>query len=359
MENIFPCLSCSNEIQFNDEEKVIHCSKCNSEYDITTIKEHKHLNNQNSDKLTWEKYEEKSGSGDWTTDEKIMVSSFVCHHCGSEIMTSNNTSIDKCPFCYFELSALGTLDGTFRPDLIIPFSHNKDIAKKTFASFFAKKKLLPKCFKSDENLENIVGVYIPVWLYDCKLSGKLNFEALKENTAKDGSQTPGITSHYGVIRDGELDFKKIPSCASKKVDDITLEALEPFDYDKCEKFDIDYLEGFIAEQYDVEPTEMQEVITHILTDNFSTELKKTFRAYTSSSLMYKSFSSSNAQINYGLIPVWILSTRYKGRKYTVISNGQNYKFTGVMPVDKIKQFLYFISISASFSALLLFLAIFF
>lgn len=359
MENTFTCLNCSNSIQINDDTNLITCSHCESEFDLLAIKEYKNLNKQDFKKLYWEKYEEKSGSGDWTSEEKSLISSFVCPHCGSEMMTNNNTQTDECPFCMSKLSILGTLDGTFRPDLIIPFAHDKETAKKQFASYFSKKKLLPKLFKSEENLKNIQGVYVPVWLYDCKLSGKLNYNATKDDTAKDGSTEKGISSHYAVIRDGELDFKKIPSCASKKVDEITMEALEPFNYDECEPFNINYLNDFIAEQYDVEPSEMQEVINHIIASSFSNELMKTFRGYSSNSLVYKSFSAPISKINYALIPVWILNTKYKGRKYSVTLNGQFEKFTGVLPIDKQKQTAYFLAITSLISIIISALTIFF
>lgn len=45
-------------------------------------------------------------------------------------------------------------------------------------------------------------------------------------------------------------------------------------------------------------------------------------------------------VSYAMVPVWILTTRYKGVPYTFMMNGQTGKIVGSLPYDNAKSFLY-------------------
>ncbi|MDR1701825.1 MAG: hypothetical protein LBR56_03505, partial [Sporomusaceae bacterium] len=42
------------------------------------------------------------------------------------------------------------------------------------------------------------------------------------------------------------------------------------------------------------------------------------------------------KINYALLPVWLLTTRYQNKQYTFAINGQTGKLRGELPIDKNK-----------------------
>lgn len=43
---------------------------------------------------------------------------------------------------------------------------------------------------------------------------------------------------------------------------------------------------------------------------------------------------NNGKVKYALLPVWLLSTTWKGEKYLFAMNGQSGKMVGDLPVDK-------------------------
>jgi hypothetical protein len=62
------------------------------------------------------------------------------------------------------------------------------------------------------------------------------------------------------------------------------------------------------------------------------------------SLKYDSFNATDQQINktggdvkYAMVPVWILTTKFDGKPYTFMMNGQTGKFIGSLPTDKGKE----------------------
>ena len=63
-----------------------------------------------------------------------------------------------------------------------------------------------------------------------------------------------------------------------------------------------------------------------------------------SSLKYDAFNivdsnieQTGGSVKYAMVPVWILTTKYEGKPYTFMMNGQTGKFVGSLPSDKGKE----------------------
>ena len=59
--------------------------------------------------------------------------------------------------------------------------------------------------------------------------------------------------------------------------------------------------------------------------------------------------------SYALLPVWMLSTRWKGKNFIFAMNGQTGKFIGDLPVSMGRYFAWIAGIAAPLAALLAFL----
>ena len=53
-----------------------------------------------------------------------------------------------------------------------------------------------------------------------------------------------------------------------------------------------------------------------------------------------------------MLPVWLLSKKYKDKIYTFAMNGQTGKIVGELPIDKSKAFKYLFGITAAVFAVL-------
>lgn len=338
---------------------MLKCPFCESEFDVDAIKEAERLEGIGETEPEWEQYNEKSGSGDWEDDEKDQVKHYICQFCAGEIMTDAQTAATKCPYCDNPVAIMSRLDGVFRPDLVIPFEMNKEDAKKKYLEFLEGKKLLPNCFKEQNHIEDITGIYVPFWLFDCKAQGEVNFKATRRRIWADHRFTYTETSHYSVSRCGEMDFAKVPADGSKRMDDTLMEAIEPYDYNKAVDFKTAYLAGYLAEKYDVKAEENQGRINERIAQSLMDQLGGTISGYDSCIPSSKSITSLGGKINYALCPVWLLNTEYGGEKYTFAMNGQTGRFVGKLPIDKKKQAKYFGGVFAAClavgAALLMFL----
>ena len=64
------------------------------------------------------------------------------------------------------------------------------------------------------------------------------------------------------------------------------------------------------------------------------ELKSTIRGYNSVTVDNSDVNINSGEVEYALLPVWMLNIKFKEKMYTFAMNGQTGKFVGDLPVDK-------------------------
>ena len=69
------------------------------------------------------------------------------------------------------------------------------------------------------------------------------------------------------------------------------------------------------------------------------ELQKTTGFYDRIDVASNRCIVKNGRIDYALLPVWLLTTKYKDKAYTFMMNGQTGKLVGELPIDKKKTFM--------------------
>jgi len=161
------------------------------------------------------------------------------------------------------------------------------------------------------------------------------------------------TDHFLVTRDGDLRFEKIPADGSSKMCGTTMESLEPFDYGCLEPFSMAYLSGFMADKYDVDAKELKPRIHERIHASVDKNLRSTVNGYASVSKRSLNVNIHNSEINYALLPVWVLNTRHNGNLYTFTMNGQTGKLVGDLPIDWARAACLGAAIFAGLAALLI------
>lgn len=352
MENVsYKCPACAAPLKFSDKTQNWKCSSCSNEFTLQNLKDfYDDEILKNDMPLNWMEYDFTSGSGDWTESEKETLSESRCSSCGAEIIMDKNIAATKCVYCGNTVLLPVRFSGTFRPDYVIPFKYDKDMAIKQYKNFCAGKRLLPKQFLEQNHIEDITGIYVPFWLYNCDATGELVFNAKRVTSYNSGKYLVTHTDHYRINRAGNIIFSKIPVDGSVKIADEYMEAIEPFDYSQLEPFTPAYLSGFFADKYDFTAKEGQPRADERVRNSVRDMLTDTVSGYTSVSVSGESYTAKNTDIKYALLPVWILNTMHKDKPYTFAMNGQTGKLVGNLPVDKGRYFKYLLGIGLSASA---------
>ena len=244
----------------------------------------------------------------------------------------------------------GNLSGQLRPDLVIPFKLDKDAAKAALIKHFSGKRLLPKAFKDENHIAEIKGIYVPFWLYDAKADGSAEYHTTRLRTWQDSRYIYTETSHFRVFRAGNLAFTGVPVDGSTKMPDALMESLEPYDLKQAVDFQTAYLAGYLADKYDVAAEESRSRANQRIRSSLEQTLANTVIGYSSVVPQGSRLQLSQQKTQYALLPVWLLTTRYKDQTYLFAMNGQTGKLVGDLPVDKAAYWKWWGGIAAGVTA---------
>jgi hypothetical protein len=141
--------------------------------------------------------------------------------------------------------------------------------------------------------------------------------------------------------------------------DAHMDAIEPFDYRDLKPFSTAYLPGFLADKYD----EDAEVCSKRANGRIIASTEDAFAAtavgYTTLIREYCNINLKRGDVKYALLPVWLLSTKWKGKNFLFAMNGQTGKLVGDLPVDWGRYWGWFFKIALPIAAVLAILSFFF
>ncbi len=342
----YKCPCCGGAIEFNSNTQNMKCPYCDTEFEIEAIKEYCEASNDVGDDLSW-----NTPDSEWSAGEQDGMKIYTCKSCGGQIVADENTAASACPYCDNPIVMTGQFDGGLKPDLIIPFKIDKNGAKSALEKYLKGKFLLPKSFSNENRIEEIKGVYVPFWLYDCDADAYIRYRATKVRTWKAGDYLYTETSHFLIVRNGGISFEKVPVDGSTKMPDELSEAIEPYNYGDCTKFETAYLAGYMADKYDVDAEASEKRANERIRKSTQEEFRNTVIGYDTVIPEAANIRLKSGKIRYALMPVWMLNTKYKGEMYSFSMNGQTGKFVGNLPTDKGKFWGLFAGVFAGVTAL--------
>lgn len=338
----YKCPSCGGAIAFDSKIQKMKCPYCDLEMEMDSFQsmdEHlEELHPTNSSTST------ENFTEEWQEDDDQM-NVFVCKSCGGELIADENTAATACPYCDNPVVLKERLMGDLKPELVIPFKLDKKAAKEALNKHVQGKRLLPKVFKDQNHIDEIKGIYVPFWLFDVTVDANLQYSAQNIRTWNDSKYNYKEISYYSVLREGQLNFTHLPVDGSKKIDDILMESIEPFDFSEAVDFQTAYLAGYLADRYDVNPEESIPNVEQRAKSSTLGIFKNTVDGYTIVNLESSSMHIQNSTATYVLYPVWFLNTRWNKKRYIFAMNGQTGKFVGDLPLDKQVYKKYFIIFS--------------
>lgn len=327
----YKCPCCGGKIEFDSGSQKMKCPYCDTEFDVETLKGYDEILKQDrpDDMSRIDNTEQE-----WAEGEADGLRVYLCKSCGGEIVADETTAATACPFCGNPVVMTGQLSGDLRPDLVIPFKLDKKAAKEALGRHLLNKRLLPKVFRDQNHIDEVKGIYVPFWLYDADADASIRYRATRSRTWSDQNYIYTETSYYAVNRAGQLSFANVPADGSTKMDDELMESVEPFDISEAVDFQTAYLSGYLADRYDVSSEQRAVRANERMKRSTENAFASTVQGYSSVVAENSSVRLERGRTRYALYPVWILNTKWNGKKYTFAMNGQTGKFVGNLPMDK-------------------------
>ena len=333
----YQCPACTAPLRFDGESGKLQCDFCGSSYSVAEIEALYAEKNKAAAEASKQAEEtskteaaEKEAAG-WDTDENLRA--YQCPTCGAELICEKTTAATACPYCGNPSVVPGQLSGALKPEFVLPFKVEKDAVVKALHKHYGKHNYyLPRLFRSENNIQKVQGVYVPFWLFDAQVSGLGKYDGQDSVTQRKGDYNVTTTMHYNVERGGTAKFDKVPVDASKKMPDNYMDSLEPFDYTQLKDFSTAYLPGFLADRFDVSAEEASPRMEARCKDTLEEMLR---RDIDHSVVVPESLQAKvgKKEAHYALLPVWMLTTKWRDKTYLFAMNGQTGKFVGELPTD--------------------------
>ena len=327
----FKCPCCDGAIEFDSGSQKMKCPYCDTEFEVETLTSYNEaLQQDKDDELYWE----TAAGQKWTEDEQTGLRSYVCTACSGEIIADATTGATACPYCDNPVVMNEQFAGLLKPDLVIPFKLDKKAAKEALKKHYSGKRLLPKVFKDENHIDEMKGVYVPVWLFEADADAHIRYKATRLRHWSDSNYNYTETQHYSVIRAGNLGFNWVPVDGSTKMEDALMESIEPFHISGAVDFKSAYLAGYLADKYDVTAQQSEERANNRVRNTTEGAFAATVTGYSSVVPVATNIQLRHGKAKYALYPVWLLNTSWNGKKYTFAMNGQTGKMAGDLPLDK-------------------------
>ena len=352
----YQCPACTGPLHYSAKSGKLACDYCGSSFDVAEIealyarkeaeaaaaKQAADAKAEAAQAAKAEAAEAAAASGGWDTSdlsrdwgaEADGLRVYSCPSCGAELICDQSTAATACPYCGNPAIVPGQFSGALRPDYILPFRLSKDDAVQALRAHYKGKPFLPRSFTSANHIEQIQGVYVPFWLFDGGAEGAASYRAGNTNVFETGDYEITETRHYHVVRAGSLAFEKIPVDASSKMPDDHMDSIEPFDYAQLRPFSTAYLPGYLADKYDVTIDDSRDRADTRCRETLAQALRDTVTGYGACVTEREDIALRRGKVHYALLPVWMLSTKWRGQDFLFAMNGQTGKLVGDLPTDR-------------------------
>jgi len=336
----YKCPCCDAGLTFGGEEQRLKCDSCGNEFDLEAVSEYNNTTSTDEPDFQWE---------DMGEDREPLP--YQCPSCGGLIDYDDHTASTFCPYCDNPVVLPERVSAAVKPDAVIPFKTTREQAQENYKQLCKKKLLLPKDFLSQQQINSITGYYVPFWLYNCGSTLYGKYRATRVHTWSDSHYIYTRTDYFLLTRSAKADFSSIPMDGSTKMDNAIMESIEPYNYTLLADFDPAYLSGFFTDKYDVEAKLGEERIRQRVSTTMDLMIARSCVGYNSVIPTGKDLKIKHSKAKYVLLPVWILTTKYKGKTYTFAMNGQTGKMTGTFPICPKRSAAWFAGITAAVTAL--------
>ena len=199
----YKCPACGGAIEFDSKSQKMKCPYCDTEFELETLKEldaqMEREAGQQDDLSGWQ----TDAGGEWQEGETDGMNVYTCQSCGGEIIADENTGASNCPYCGNPVIMTEKFKGALRPDLVIPFKLDKKAAKEAYYRHIKGRTFLPKAFRRENHIDEIVGIYVPFWLFDMETNARVTYDAERSRVWMSGDVEYTEHEFFKIERGGK------------------------------------------------------------------------------------------------------------------------------------------------------------
>jgi DNA-directed RNA polymerase subunit RPC12/RpoP len=327
----YPCAGCGARVEFAPGTTIMRCPYCQHEQAVIpaarTVREH-----------AFAELAHKPRSA-------VAAHVLSCQRCGA---TSDSDALaTRCQFCGSPLIADSNASQQIPPEAVLPFQVDRVGVRTALQAWVSSRWFAPKSFRKVSDAESLVGTYIPHWTFDAGTTSDYTGERGEHywvtetyTTTVNGqtqTQTRQVqhTNWYPASGTVSRFFDDVMVRATVHVADEHQDKLEPWPLDQAVAYQPEYLAGYSALRYDVEPeagltvakARMEPIIRSDCRDDIGGDEQRVHDVRT---------TYANITYKLMLLPVWVVCYLFAGRTWQVLVNGRTGEVIGQRPYSRWK-----------------------
>lgn len=342
------CSRCgSSDIRYRIEARSLVCANCRTQWNEPRLEDEVDLTGGIRE---LQGTEVSRTARDLVADQAMMT--FKCTGCGAEVVINTaETGQVRCHWCRSYLSAGAQIANGAVPDAVLPFLVPQQHAVEIIRGFVNERKFYahPR-FKREFQPENVVGVYLPYFVFDGHASGQVSGqgEILRRRWSEKHGENTYVTYYaadvYDIARSFDLSIDDLllesnaerANMADPSQTNNIINAILPFDVKSALRYNPNYLRGFTSESRDVNVSQLDQVVQDKLLSITRAKADQMVQQYD------RGVRWDTEQVNlHGsrwvtvYLPIWLYSYYQadKGLKHFVAVNGQNGNVMGSVPLN--------------------------
>ena len=328
-----PCPSCGSQLRYSAEHKKIACDHCG----------YKEAVDKSNDEVIEQCLEDAITEAPTYIPEEQGKKVIDCQNCGAKFMVDAQKVKISCGFCgSIKVNTDAFEHQYFQPQGIIPFYVSRSEAEKSFQKWIKQGAFHPMKLKRMAKMDSLHGIYIPFWTYDAQTESKWSGQAgTIVNQAPQMRRGGRIQAQQQQIQwrsgSGHLShfFDDIQVVASGGLNQRHMNKILPFNTNEVVNFDPRLLSNWEAEVYSVDVEKGYHQAEMIMDAKIRNMCSAQLGGEEQRNLHINS-TKTNLTFKHIILPIWIASYEYMGKRYHFTINGQTGKAGGQKPISKIK-----------------------
>ncbi|PIY42013.1 MAG: hypothetical protein COZ06_26015 [Armatimonadetes bacterium CG_4_10_14_3_um_filter_66_18] len=268
---------------------------------------------------------------------------FKCSNCGATTNLPPGVASTACAFCGSEVVVQTASDPDLvRPETLVPFEFDKRQAAQKFRDWIRRLWFRPNNLKKVAALEEMNGVYTPFFTYDAQATSDWRGEAgdyyWETETYYDPQEkkqkTRQVRKTRWTWRSGRHQalYDDHLVCASTGLEGRLVRTIEPFDLSGLRPYKEAFLSGWSTEEYSLDPHSAWATAQDELRGQERETCSRELGGDTQRSLQVDT-RFSDVTWKHLLLPVFVASYRYAGKRYHFLINGQTGEVAGQAPLS--------------------------
>ena len=274
--------------------------------------------------------------------------SFTCERCGAlNLLPAGQKSVE-CAYCGSNQMLISAqTEELIEPQGLLPMKIDSQKASKQVKDWLGRGWFIPDDLRHTLQHLTLRPAYYSCWTFDGTLEINWSCE-VKENTAgfEHWKSLSGVEHRF---------FDDVLAPGVRALPPKAFSAVEPFSLKEIVPFNPDYLAGWPALIYDRSLADTSLLAREKVSKGLRSELQNSVQVGREKrNFRVSSGKWSGMTFKHVLLPLWVGTYSYRGKKYSLLVNGHTAKVNGSKPVDRVKVFLALLSGIMVF-ALLIFL----